>query len=947
MPPVLTPKNQEYYEYLQVLRRIRVLDSSEFKHAVEKLKAKQTKYEAGLERAKLRRAEARRVRIEAERVRASARRTISWDNLADYVRSHVTDLMSPFTLSLQSALNRNITREFNFNNMYHFNSWYGDVVAMSTIADSGNYKRIVDVMENEGEDVFQNVIPTVRLVSGGCNHHTKVNVEKETEHYKLKLFNPVDKRNNCGFHILQKLLGKPLNFSKIRKEYGLASGVSVPVEVIMDIYKKNGGTKVLCIIDSSFADVVNKQYEYIYIEKNHYYYVESSEYKKIERNGKHIGELYWDIETRETSEFIYVGEKKAHMLKDTILCAYYRRANMSQWNQLTFISGNTSSCRQFLDWLSEEANGGHFYTCYAHNGSRFDMYFLFSYLTALEQLHTETQLRGYSIIGAEYKGHMFKDTCCFLTNSLDNLCKAFKVKQSKLTSFEYNGEVLSNKNMCFYKPELNYESFMKLQDEEPEFWKLYVEYCMYDCIGLAGVWTSFTKEYNTLVEKIFIKTPEMLEKVRINCSNTIGSSAKKILEATCMQKVNGKFVKTSAYKNYLSFMMNGNQIDDEKVLFINKLKRGGISHTNQAGKHTHGLISYDIASQYPASMMYMSIPAGQSEWVTSYNKFKYGYYELTDLKFSSSYSFKPVSSVNDNGVLVWNNESIDSVYLDSFMISYLKEHYGLESFNVVKGLVSSGYISGNKLFGNYIDVMYQEKKKQDYLKSNNDAEYNPALRECIKLFLNSLSGKLVEDPSRYFKLTYSVDTTLMMNGIGAVKTLDDKKLNTWVSAGVMVYSYSKRLLFEYVRMLPNNSDDVIHIETDSIYMNRKNNDLFIQNINDYTQSKSSFYPIAIGSELGNVKVEKNTDEVSYFLGKKFYCIGDLYKIKGIPLKTIDDAGNDINLVDESLYEDVYSGKTVAREFKTMKKVLFGEKTYIAGFTMSRTIRPAMEYKLWE
>ena len=158
-------------------------------------------------------------------------------------------------------------------------------------------------------------------------------------------------------------------------------------------------------------------------------------------------------------------------------------------------------------------------------------------------------------------------------------------------------------------------------------------------------------------------------------------------------------------------------------------------------------------------MKYMLIPCGKSEWTNKYNKMYHGYYELTDLVFDTPYKFKPVAGKNENGVLIWNNENIDSIYLDSFMIKYMVEHYGLKSFNVVRGLVSSSYIQGNKIFGDYVETLYNEKKQQDEYKKKQDDRYNPALRECIKLFLNSLSGKLVEDPSRYFKLAYTTEET--------------------------------------------------------------------------------------------------------------------------------------------------------------------------------------------
>ena len=58
-------------------------------------------------------------------------------------------------------------------------------------------------------------------------------------------------------------------------------------------------------------------------------------------------------------------------------------------------------------------------------------------------------------------------------------------------------------------------------------------------------------------------------------------------------------------------------------------------------------------------------------------------------------------------------------------------------------------------------------------------------------------------------------------------------------------------------------------------------------------------------------------------------------------KTIDEAGNDVRLVDIKLYEDVYAGQTIDRSFHTMKKNLYNG-TYIAVHKMTRTIRPTME-----
>jgi hypothetical protein len=61
----------------------------------------------------------------------------------------------------------------------------------------------------------------------------------------------------------------------------------------------------------------------------------------------------------------------------------------------------------------------------------------------------------------------------------------------------------------------------------------------------------------------------------------------------------------------------------------------------------------------------------------------------------------------------------------------------LKSFNVIEGLYTTKSCKGSDIFGRYVNPFFNEKKKQDELLANNDPSYNNALRECIKLYLNS------------------------------------------------------------------------------------------------------------------------------------------------------------------------------------------------------------------
>jgi hypothetical protein len=252
---------------------------------------------------------------------------------------------------------------------------------------------------------------------------------------------------------------------------------------------------------------------------------------------------------------------------------------------------------------------------------------------------------------------------------------------------------------------------------------------------------------------------------------------------------------------------------------------------------------------------------------------------------------------------------------------------------------------------------------QDEYKKKKDPRYNAALRATIKLYLNSLTGKLVENPSLHFSMKIQEEeSSHILNGVAVKKSHNSEKINDWVTAGVMVYSYSKRLLFEYIRCLPNDSSDVIHIETDGIYFSTRHLDAFQKKLDNY----SGDYPCKMGDDLGNLKIEKTTKEgqVAYFLGKKFYCITinddyntkprdkddvNIYRVKGLPQKTITADGSDDWLVDVQLYENVFKlkeGDSVSRSYSTMKKCLFTEKTSISSYVKTVKISAHCKYSVY-
>ncbi len=73
---------------------------------------------------------------------------------------------------------------------------------------------------------------------------------------------------------------------------------------------------------------------------------------------------------------------------------------------------------------------------------------------------------------------------------------------------------------------------------------------------------------------------------------------------------------------------------------------------------------------------------------------------------------------------------------------------------------------------------------------------------------------------------------------------------------------------------------------------------------------------------------------------------EVIKIKGVPMKTIDSHGNTKQIIDKSVYKEVYAGNKVSKSFNTLYKNVFG-KVEISSLNMTRTISPMLEYKRYD
>ena len=464
----------------------------------------------------------------------------------------------------------------------------------------------------------------------------------------------------------------------IRKQFKLESGSEIDINTAVRILKHlNLDVEILLFTE---ADELNRHQKYILYKNGHYRCVLSFTKIDMTKLVCKRGLMTFDLETRKTENFKMIGITRAYQLKDTICSVYWRDYKSKIINKCVFTTDDeSSSVRKFTDFLNEQSTNGQHYNIIAHNGGKFDFYFLIAQLTKFELSTSITKLRGTTVIGLNLRGNTFRDSYCYLTKSLKELSNDFSIEHGKQTEITlYSGtdkeKTISSTELCYYKPELSFNQFMELERTEPEFWSAYCEYCIVDSMALFEIWEKFQTNIHSCIESIDKK---MMKKCSLMKSMTIGGHSKTILKAinTYGKEINSYQIEMEQFAGIFRDKKNEideSKIDMEKYNFICKFKRGGISHCHQMGKHTSGTTIADIKSQYPASLVYGYCPAGKSFWTTTTDVNKYGFYLLKNLVFNeSSIILKPIAKSIKDESLDWATNDLGETYVDSYMLDYL------------------------------------------------------------------------------------------------------------------------------------------------------------------------------------------------------------------------------------------------------------------------------------
>jgi len=475
------------------------------------------------------------------------------------------------------------------------------------------------------------------------------------------------------------------------------------------------------------------------------------------------------------------------------------------------------------------------YRLIGFNNSRFDNFILCHYLHRFESLISVTYMNNtiYNLTYGNLRDFSAKtfDLCQFLKSSLKEACKNFNTQIKKLDGFDHTIPQACYKNNKF-------DIWLRAEDENIR------KYITNDVLSLEELFNITDEAITRLTNK---KMTNYL---------TIAGMAYDIF------KENNTFETFPDEK--IDDLFRASMIGGRTQSFVGKTKI----------KCPEGMYFGDVNSLYPYAMSNNEFPTGGMREVDSEENGKLGIYNciinqnIEEYLTDEHYRLKKPCVIPNRVVgetLDWNyRENIERV-LTSVDIKCCRDAgFTVEVHN---GVVFDN--TSNHLFTNYIQPFKNEKTRQDTLKGT--PEYNGGVRAICKLFLNSLSGKLMQrnyaeissviksekDVERFF-LKVDIDSVEFDEMGGGLYYIQGNSINRMEKCkpsyiGSFIYSYSRTHMYDNIL----SKHPVYYMDTDSCLMST----------NTYNQIDKNLFGGEFGQLSDDVGINFNT---AYIVAPKTY-----------------------------------------------------------------------------
>lgn len=442
--------------------------------------------------------------------------------------------------------------------------------------------------------------------------------------------------------------------------------------------------------------------------------------------------------------------------------------------------------QQFIEWFKTISNNIMFIFV-GFNNTNFDNFLLLEDFLKYNTLNQEKEIQidnifynGSQLLNFKIDArHNFFDIKKHLVGSLASNCASFKINCCAKKSFDHaKAQELHDEGMLI--------DFINNNEELRE-------YNEFDVLATAVLF----KRYKNALSNI-PATAKYSDK--IHDIKTIGSMIYKVFEDN---------------KNNLRF--NLPKLTYQQYTDLQRSKIAGrVEMFNGIQKVEERLVSTDVCSLYPFVMSVLDVyyPCGNKTVEVDEYKgddvigFYYCDIDQSNLKLLDLPNIYAKKSETEND---WAYSGIIENYLISNVMIGLLRKYGC-NVNIKNGFVFPERKKSCEMFGFLLDMM-QAKNEQDGLKGQ--LGYNPALRETLKLLMNSLSGKVIEglhtektvdvdNVADYLKIKEKAKSINFINNIGGKLFLTYEVDEETICAqqqrpiylGVLIYDYAKRYMYE-------------------------------------------------------------------------------------------------------------------------------------------------------
>lgn len=487
--------------------------------------------------------------------------------------------------------------------------------------------------------------------------------------------------------------------------------------------------------------------------------------------------------------------------------------------------------REFIHYLRQETPKEHedekeIKYLIGYNNSRFDNYILLKSALRYNLYVSVIRFSDNSIISMHVNRFRTRDLCRILIMPLDRACKSFKITNAKQTS------LIKHEDFQFAYMEGRLKRYCNEKYSDLR------KYSIADVESLCELYQKTKECINSLVG------------VDIEDHYTLAGMSYKAFNIL------------NTY--HLPVLNNNYEIHDT---FVRRAIIGGRSQISL--KKATNLVSIDCVSLYPYVMLNNHYPVGYPLQTSQYVSGKIGVYEVTiHSQHNIKYNIVPLRTKDKP--LNWEYKDEIKCVLTNVDIECLILH----KCHITVGSGIYWEESTNKLFDSYFKPIIQEKIKQDTLGKD---KYNHALRECCKLLMNALSGKLAQR-------IYTRETSLCRNASDVDKffsrTMKDTQrlvrfYNAYIAEGevmksptmpciygVLIYAYARSYMYNSVI---SKVDTLYGTDTDSAFISQS----------DFKRLNKDL----MGFEFGQFKVEHSEFDAILIAPKCYIFYNDKEVIK--------------------------------------------------------------------